>query len=140
MPRRVSIAGPEHLTWLVSHDDTVSSEWVERCVELREYLLLEDDQREIGFLRWSWFWGKIPYMDMIFVAPDLRGAGAGRMLYRNWERAMVERGASVLMTSCEGDEPGPLRWHVKNGFEVVGELQFPGFQESKELFLAKRLA
>lgn len=107
--------------------------------------MLEDDRREIGFLRWSCFWGKIPYMDMIFVAPDSRGAGAGRMLYRNWEQAMIEREASVLMTSCERDEPapkeaGPLQWHLKNGFEVVGEVRFPGIQESKELFLAKRLA
>lgn len=139
MARLVVTASRDHLEWLISNDGDVASDWVERCVELREYLVLEDDGRAIGFLRWSWFWGKVPYMDMVQITPSSRGSGAGRLLYRHWEEAMRKRGARLVMTSCERDELGPFGWHEKNGFEVVGEARFPGIQESKELFLAKQL-
>ncbi|WP_074204296.1 GNAT family N-acetyltransferase [Parasphingorhabdus marina] len=139
MTRRVSIARPDHLDWLLSHDRDVSQDWVERCIMHKEYLILQEDGLEIGFIRWSSFWGKIPYMDMIFVLPSSRTSGAGKLLYRAWEKAMADRGAGLLMTSCERDEQEPLRWHMANGFEIVGEVAFPGFQNGKEVFLAKIL-
>lgn len=106
---------------------------------MKEYLVLEDDGQAIGFLRWSLFWGKIPYADMILIEPSSRKRGAGKALYQHWEQAMIGRGAKLLMTSCERNEPKPLQWHQSNGFEIVGEVEFPGLQESKEVFLAKRL-
>ncbi|MEM9501594.1 MAG: GNAT family N-acetyltransferase [Pseudomonadota bacterium] len=139
MTRRVSVASVDQFEWLALHDRSVSQDWVRRCIMLQEYLVLEDDRQEIGFIRWSRFWGEIPYMDMILIEPSFRNCGAGKLLYQHWEDEMVRLGVNLLMTSCERDEPAPLRWHRKNGFEIVGEVEFPGLQESKEVFLAKRL-
>lgn len=53
----------------------------------------------VGFLRFSWFWGMIPYMEMIQVLPEQRQFGIGRALAERWETAMLDEGATLLMAS-----------------------------------------
>ncbi len=79
-------------------------------------------------------------MDMIWVDRPLRNTGIGTLLHDHWLNLAVASGASIVMTSCESDEQAPLNWHLKNGFEQVGEFMFPTIQQSGETFLAKRLS
>ena len=78
-------------------------------------------------------------MDMICVDRPFRKTGIGSLLLDHWLDLAVASGATIVMTSCESDEQMPLNWHLKNGFEPVGEVMFPVIQQSSEIFLAKRL-
>ena len=133
-------ASHEHQGWLVAYDDTVSNEGIQHCIDLRYYLVAERDQQPLGFLRFSWFWGKIPYMDMIYVEPAHRRSGIGKELLSSFQNRTAVRKARCLMTSCEAGEDAPLHWHKRNGFEVVGDIAIPTFQTAREIFLIKRLA
>ncbi len=139
MSNQVCIAGEQHRAWLVSQDTSVSEAWVERCIGLGEYLIAEGDQEPVGFLRWSWFWGKVPYMDMIYVAPSARRAGAGALLLSHFEKVAATHGIKIIMTSCESNEREPFEWHLKQRFEPVGEIEVPTVQTSSETFLVKHL-
>ena len=66
----------EDRPWLIEHDDA-SEAWISRCVQHGEYFVAEKDGELVGFLRFSRFWGKIPYMDMIRVLPSRQHAGVG---------------------------------------------------------------
>lgn len=139
MSDQVSVAGEQHTAWLLSQDTSVSEAWVERCIGLGEYFIAERYQKPVGFLRWSWFWGKVPYMDMIYVAPSARRIGTGTLLLSHFEKVAATRGIEITMTSCESDEHGPFEWHLKQGFKPVGEIEVPTVQTSREIFLVKRL-
>lgn len=135
----VRIAEQQDTDWLNVHDPAVDHMWVERCIKLREYLIAERDQKLVGFLRWSRFWGKVPYMDMIYVEPSERLIGVGKLLLKHFQDLASDSGAQIVMTSCEANEKEALNWHLSNNFETVGATAIPNFQASYEVFLTKRL-
>lgn len=125
---------------LSAKDEHVSPKWVRRCISLGEYLVARDDAgKMIGFLRFSMFWGTIPYMDMIVVDEAVRGQGTGRALLAAWEQKMKNAGATLVMTSAMSDEPAPLNWHKSNGFTESGTLTFGSLQTTPEQFLVKEI-
>ena len=94
----------------------------------------------VGFLRFSRFWGRVPYMEMIRVLPGHRRSGVGTALFLAWEEAMRGEGARLLMTSSECDESRPQDWHRRNGFTETGAIEFPGLQSVPEVFFIKHIA
>ena len=128
-----------HTDWLIDHDRHVAGDWVRRCVSFGEYLVAERAGEPIGFLRFSRFWGTIPYLEMIQVLAAHRRAGVGHALFAAWERAMRDTGASLLMTSCVEDEAEPRAWHRSNGFVESGRMALGHLQPEPELFLVKDL-
>ena len=135
----VRYADEEDLSWLVEKDHHVRDHWVSRCIALKEYLICERETVRIGFLRYSLFWGAIPYMDMIFVLDRHRRSGAGTALFESWETKMAAGGATILMTSSETNEKEPREWHRRNGFEECGRLAFGHLGMPSETFLVKNL-
>lgn len=135
----VTFADTQHADWLISHDRHVAAHWVTRCLANGEYVIALAARQPVGFLRYSWFWGTIPYMDMILVVPEHRRRGIGRSLFRYWEAAMRQSQATILMTSSVADEPAPQAWHRGNGFRDAGIVTFGSFQPSAEKFLVKDL-
>ncbi|MDE1992433.1 MAG: GNAT family N-acetyltransferase [Rhizobiaceae bacterium] len=128
-------ADSKDIEWLIRHDDHVDEGWIRRCIQSSEYLLAEQNATLIGFLRFSQFWGKIPYMEMIRVLPDYRRCGVGTALYRTWEAAMAAEEFGLLMTSSERGETEPQDWHRRNGFREAGEIHFVTLQTSEVFFI-----
>ncbi|MFK0164501.1 GNAT family N-acetyltransferase [Rhizobium sp. NPDC090279] len=129
----------EDLPWLFEHDDA-SEDWIGRCIRHGEYFIAEQDGEILGFLRFSRFWGKIPYMDMIRVLPLQQRGGVGTALFRAWESAMIEEGAEHLMTSSEWAEVEPQAWHRRNGFKAAGSIDLRIVQSSPEIFFLKDIS
>ena len=78
--------------WLSAHDPHVSRSRLEQKVSAAEILLAEEDERQAGFLRFGLFWDSIPFMNMLWVEPDRRGAGIGRQLGGILGRKNEDRG------------------------------------------------
>ncbi|MGR9241034.1 GNAT family N-acetyltransferase [Rhizobium leguminosarum] len=136
----VARAGRADIDWLVREDASSGEAWVSRCAALGEYLLAWQAGEIVGFLRFSRFWGRVPYMEMIRVLPEHRRSGVGTALFLAWEEAMRGDGARLLMTSSECDESRPQDWHRRNGFCETGEIELPGLQSVPEVFFIKRIA
>jgi GNAT superfamily N-acetyltransferase len=135
----IDVARVADAPWLIAADSHVPEAWVRRCIGHEEYFMAKDESGPIGFLRYSWFWGGIPFMDLIWVDPAHRRAGVGRALVAAWAAAMAERGAKVLMTSSMSDEPEPQAWHRANGFIESGQLTFGSAQPTPEVFFVREL-
>jgi ribosomal protein S18 acetylase RimI-like enzyme len=130
----------DDLSWLADHDGGVSEDWIKRCIQSKEYFVAEQGNELVGFLRFSRFWGKIPYMDMIRILPLHQRSGVGTALFRAWENAMIEEGAEHLMTSCEWAEVEPQAWHRRNGFRAAGSIDLRIVQPSPEIFFLKDIS
>lgn len=131
-------ADENDLEWLLGKDD-VTREWGTRCVRHREYIIAHADGNRVGFLRYSLFWGKVPYMDMIRVLAEHRNQGTGTALFKFWEMEMRRVNRKLLMTSSQENEPEPQAWHVRNGFFKSGRMTFGRLQTIPEVFFVKEL-
>lgn len=130
---------PEDREWLADRDDCVTARWVDRCLSHGEYVVAQEQGRLVGFLRFSFFWGNIPYMEMIRVDEGDRGRGVGTRLVGFWSEEMDRRGAQVLLTSATADEPEARAWHERNGFVECGWLALAQYQAAPEVFFARNL-
>src|SRR5262245_52042117 len=110
--------------WLCVKDDHQSAEWIMRSIRDGAYLVAVEHGALLAFLRHSWFWGTIPYMEMIRVNEDRQVQGIGTALIQRWENDMRSAGARVLLTSTVRNEPQPQAWHRRNGFRECGQLTF----------------
>lgn len=134
----VATANRADLEWLLRHDMDDRAH-VLRHIDAGNYIVARDHGELIGFLRFSMFWGKIPYMEIIRILPAHRRTGIGTALFLKWEKDMLGRGLHLLMTSSEADEIEPQIWHRRNGFTEAGSIQLPGIQSAREVFFVKQI-
>lgn len=134
----VVTASQADLEWLLQHDIHGQMQ-VLRHIDAGEYLIARYQGEPVGFVRFSMFWGKVPYMEMIRILPAHRRSGIGTALFLRWEKDMRDRGLNLLMTSSEADEAEPQIWHRRNGFIEAGSIELPGIQSAREVFFVKQI-
>ena len=135
----VRYAVNDDFAWLDESDNHVNSDWIKRCLSHKEYVIAVENDKRLGFLRFSYFWGDIPYMDLIRVNKDRRRQGIGTAMFQFWESEMKNRDTKVLMTSSTFGENEPKTWHERNGFVQSGELIFGIHEPVPEVFFIKNL-
>ena len=80
------------------------------------------------------------YIDRVIIDAAAQGKGYGRLLYEDFEQYAREQGYDYL--ACEvntkPDNPGSHRFHLKLGFEAIGDKDYPQF-DSALRYYAKKL-
>jgi len=115
-------------------DQELPVEMLERKIRDSEIFLLREDEKILAYLRYSLFWDKVPYVNLLIVDPNERKKGFGSAIMRFWEERMHQEGHDYLMTSSQSDEEGQ-HFFRKLGFEDSGRFDFP--QQAEELILSK---
>ncbi len=131
----IEYASHDDLTFLVQADSYVRA--LGEKVSRREVLIARANGFPIGWLRFSYFWDTIPFMDMLFVLAAHRGQGVGTRLVSFWETAMLEMGHRRVLTSTQADETAQ-HFYRQLGYVDVGRFILPG-ESSEELLLHKTL-
>jgi GNAT superfamily N-acetyltransferase len=90
----------------------------------------------VGWLRWGLFWDEVPFMNRLHVDEPRRGAGIGRLLVDEWERACSRDGYNPVMTSTLSAESAQ-HFYRKLGYTDAGCLFLPG--ESAEILFIKHI-
>ena len=91
-----------------------------------------------GYLRWEWFWDRVPLCVFVRVRPPHQRTGLGRALYAHVEADLVARGCDFWLSSTEETNDRSLRFHRALGFRLVGALSDLG-QDAREIFMRKDL-
>jgi len=112
-------------------------ETLSRCARDGLVYAVETNGEIVGVLRYSLFWQAIPFLDLVFLAPEARGKGLGTECLRFREAEMKRRGFSHLLTSTQAGET-VWRFYEKLGYKRVGGF-YPPNQEAEELIYSKRL-
>jgi len=97
-----------------------------------------DGEVVAGYVRWEWFWDRIPLCVFARVRPSRQRTGVGRALYAQVEADLRARGCEFWLSSTEEDNKRSLRFHRALGFRLIGALADLG-QESREVFMRKDL-
>ncbi len=131
------IATTEDIEWIGSRDVELDRVMLLNKIESGEVVLAVLNGQRIGFLRWSYFWDTIPFMNMLMLDKATRGSGYGTQLVAHWEKLMSNMGVDRVMTSTQSDESAQ-HFYRKLGYKDTGSLLLPG--EALEIIFIKELS
>ncbi|WP_348922241.1 GNAT family N-acetyltransferase [Enterococcus rotai] len=123
------------LDFLTMHDIHIPQERLRLAIEEKRILIIEEDET-IGWLRFSFFWESIPFVDMLFILEPFRRKQYGTDLMHFFEREMFVQGFKELMLSTSSEEYSQYVY-LQLGFKTVGGF-FPT-NEPYEIVMVKNL-
>ncbi|NEW05766.1 GNAT family N-acetyltransferase [Paenibacillus sp. SYP-B3998] len=100
------------------------------------YILRDHDEKNIGWMRYGYFWDNTPFMNMIWVDEQYRGKGIGKQVVLFWEEEMKNKGYKLVMTSTLANEEAQ-HFYRKLGFRDSGCLLLEN--EPLEIILTKAI-
>ena len=132
----IKLATSQDYTYLVHKDHHVQPEVITKKIEDAEIIVVLDNEQNIGWLRFNYFWDEIPFMNMLWIEEDYRKKGIGTRLVNFWEIEMQQRDNNQVMTSTLSDETAQ-HFYRKLQYQDCGSLMLPG--EALEIFFLKYL-
>ena len=133
---KIRFATSQDYDYLVHNDRHIKPEVVEKKIEDAEIIVVLDNEQNIGWLRFNYFWDQIPFMNMLWIEEDYRRKGIGTRLVNFWEIEMQQRDNNQVMTSTLSDETAQ-HFYRKLQYQDCGSLMLPG--EALEIFFLKSL-
>ncbi|MCR8630146.1 GNAT family N-acetyltransferase [Paenibacillus radicis (ex Xue et al. 2023)] len=100
------------------------------------YILKNQDESRIGWLRYGYFWDNTPFMNMIWIDEQYRGKGIGKQSVLIWEDEMIQNGFKLVMTSTLANEESQ-HFYRSLGYRDAGCLLLEN--EPMEIILTKKL-
>lgn len=132
---KIRFADSHDYSFLSSKDKHINADRLNAAIKEERVLIIEEDEC-IGWLRFSYFWESIPFIDMLYILEPFRNKAYGTALINFFEENMKLRGYNELMTSTASEEYAQHVYH-KLGFETVGGF-FPP-KEAYEIILTKSI-
>lgn len=132
----IRFATSQDYDYLVHNDRQIKPEVVKKKIEDAEIIVVLDNEQNIGWLRFNYFWDEIPFMNMLWIEEDYRRKGIGTRLVNFWEIEMYQRDNNQVMTSTLSDETAQ-HFYRKLEYQDCGSLLLP--DEALEFFFLKFL-
>ena len=151
IPAMLEIYAPyvENTTWSFEYDVPCRREFMQRFYTFTAqfpWLVWEEDSRVLGyaygsppFERAAYRWCAEP---SIYLHPEARGRGIGKLLYSALEWILKEQGYQVLYALITEENTASIRFHEKMGYNQLAVLPNCGFKHGRWLgltWMEKRL-
>lgn len=120
---------------LVIDDSIIMPEW-KRWTDNRQVLLIYENEDFAGWLQYSFFLEKIPFINRFYILEQFRGLGNGTLTLLIWERQMQERMYDKFMLSTEASNIRAQKLYERYGYKKVGQISLPDSEE--EIFYFKQ--
>ncbi|GIP21631.1 GNAT family N-acetyltransferase [Paenibacillus sp. J22TS3] len=134
---RIELAGISDIPYILEHDRHLPPMMVRQKIEQQEiYMLRDEEDQVIGWLRYGYFWDNIPFMNMLWIHEEYRGQGMGRSVVTHWEREMYAKGFRLVMTSSLSNEQAQ-HFYRQLGYMDAGSLLLQN--EPMEIIFTKTL-
>ena len=133
----IRTAVPADLDGIRNYDRHILAARLEDCIRRGQVVVLEDNGKILGVLRWNLFWQSLPFLDLIFLDDALRGQGRGTEMMALWEINMAEQGFRHVLLSTQEDETSKF-FYEKLGYTLCGDF-LPPDQDARELMYRKEL-
>ena len=116
----ITYATESDYEYIREHDRHLVATLIRKKIESKEiYILRDQDDENIGWLRYGYFWDSIPFMNLIWIDGKYRGRGLGKRTVLQWEAEMKQQGFESVMTSTQSDEDSQ-RFCRKLGYRDAG--------------------
>ena len=116
--------------WSIMDTDTFEFKF-----RARSLLVATLEERLVGYLMWTLLWG-FPFVEYARVLPEHRNQGIGSRMLDTLARDAASRGHLGLWSSTT--DARALRWHERNGFRRIGEIEWV-WGRAHEVMLIKEL-
>jgi len=63
--------------WLKEHDDDIDHEIIKTKIDRKEVLVVQENNKIIGWLRFNYFWDNIPFITHLWLINGYRQKGIG---------------------------------------------------------------
>jgi len=132
----IRFANQEDSTYLAHKDHHIPAEVIAKKIKDGEIIVVLDGRQQIGWLRFSYFWDLIPFMNMLWIEENCRKKGIGKKLVSFWETEMQKQDYDEVMTSTLSDETAQ-HFYRKLEYKDCGSLLLP--DEALEILYLKSL-
>ncbi|MFU7517401.1 GNAT family N-acetyltransferase [Clostridium sp. HCS.1] len=134
---KIEYGSEVNFQFMLDNDGHVSKELIENKLKEKEIIIASDeDNKIIGWLRYSYFWDNTPFMNMLYINENYRNKGIGKELVLFWENEMKKKGYEFLMTSTLSNEEAQ-HFYRKLGYKDAGSLLLPN--EPLEIIFIKSI-
>ena len=133
----IRTAVPADLDGIRNYDRHIPLPRLEDCIRRRQVVVLEDNGKILGVLRWNLFWQSLPFLDLIYLDNSHRSQGWGTKMMARWEETMAKQGFRHVLLSTQEDETSKL-FYEKLGYTLCGDF-LPPDQAARELMYRKEL-
>lgn len=134
---KIEYGSEVNFQFILDNDRHVSKELIENKLKEKEIIIASDeDNKIIGWLRYSYFWDNTPFMNMLYINENYRNNGIGKELVLFWENEMKKKGYELLMTSTLSNEEAQ-HFYRKLGYKDSGSLLLPN--EPLEIIFIKNI-
>lgn len=132
----IRYANSDDIEIISKYDKHISREEMEQIIKLQRIIVMLDDSKFIGWLRFNLFWDNTPFMNMLYFLDDERKKGYGRQLVSFWENEMLKKGYEYVLTSTQSNEDAQF-FYRKLGYIDSGSLLLPN--EPLEIIFYKKI-
>lgn len=132
----IRYANLEDLDLLKKYDSHISENELINAINLKRVLIMFENNKFVGWLRYNLFWDNIPFMNMLYFLEDERNKGYGSIMISFWEKEMKEKGYDFVLTSTLSNEQAQF-FYRKHGYIDNGSLILP--QEPLEIIFYKKI-
>ena len=132
----IRYANENDIEIISKYDEHISKEELINIIKLKRVIVMYEDDKFIGWLRYNLFWDNTPFMNMLYLLDNERGKGKGSQLVEFWENEMRERNYEFVLTSTQSNEEAQF-FYRKLGYIDNGALLLPN--EPLEIILYKNL-
>ncbi|MEK8127168.1 GNAT family N-acetyltransferase [Paenibacillus filicis] len=134
---RIVFATDSDYEYIRNLDHHISESLILKKIKDNEiFILRNQEERNIGWMRYGYFWDNTPFMNMIWIDEPYRDQGTGKQVVLFWEEQMKQKGFNLMMTSTQADE-GAQHFFRKLGYKDAGCLILD--TQPLEILLTKKL-
>ena len=133
----INYAVEDDYDYIVKRDKHVLECLIKRKINEKEIFIVRNEHNQyIGWMRYSYFWDNTPFMNMIWIDEPYRSQGIGKRAVLYWEALMKEKGIGFVMTSTLANEAAQ-HFYRKLGYKDAGCLLLEN--EPLEIILTKTI-
>jgi ribosomal protein S18 acetylase RimI-like enzyme len=134
---KVVAATDSDYDYIRKHDQHIVESLILPKIRQNEiYMLQNEEERIVGWMRYGYFWDNTPFLNMIWIDEADRSKGLGKQAVLFWEDEMKRHGFKWVMTSTLSNEEAQ-HFYRKLGYRDAGCLLLEG--EPLEILLTKTL-
>lgn len=119
---KIRYAKPDDMDLVHRIDPSVTTAEFRRWTENAQVLLIYENDDFAGWLQYSLFLEKIPFVNRFYILPEFRGLGDGKLTLLIWQRQMEERFFDEVMLSCESTNTKAQKLYEGLGYKKIGTL------------------
>ncbi|MCM3748094.1 GNAT family N-acetyltransferase [Paenibacillus pasadenensis] len=133
---QIDFATESDYEYILARDQHIHETLILQKINANEIMIIRKSNKEIGWIRYGFFWDNTPFMNMIWIDEEFRGTGIGKKAVLQWEESMKQKGFKMVMTSTLSNEAAQY-FYRKLEYKDAGCLLLEN--EPLEIILTKKL-